>query len=50
MFRIYGKDYYQRLESVGFKTEGVDFLKELSTEEIVKFALPIEEQIPVGRK
>jgi len=48
--RIYGKDYYQRLESVGFKTEGVDFLKELSTEEIVKFALPIEEQIPVGRK
>ena len=48
--RIYGKDYYQRLESVGFKIEGVDFLKELSTEEIVKFALPIEEQIPVGRK
>ncbi|MCH1433976.1 MAG: methyltransferase domain-containing protein [Flavobacteriaceae bacterium] len=48
--RIYGKDYYQRLELVGFKTEGVDFLKELSTEEIVKFALPIEEQIPVGRK
>ena len=48
--RIYGKDYYQRLESVGFKTEGVDFLKELSAEEIDKFALPIEELIPVGRK
>ena len=48
--RIYGIDYYRRLESVGFKTKRVDFLKELSTEEIVKFALPIEEQIPVGRK
>jgi|TARA_A200000159_G_scaffold40493_1_gene37081 SAM-dependent methyltransferase len=48
--RIYGIDYYQRLESVGFKTKRVDFLKELSAEEIDKFALPIEEQIPVGRK
>ena len=48
--RIYGIDYYQRLESVGFKTKRVDFLKELSAEEIDKFALPIEELIPVGRK
>jgi len=48
--RIYGIDYYQRLKSVGFKTKKVDFLKELSAEEIDKFALPIEEQIPVGRK
>lgn len=48
--RIYGLDYYRRLESVGFKTKRVDFLKELSAEEIDKFALPIEEQIPVGRK
>lgn len=48
--RIYGIDYYRRLESVGFKTKRVDFLKELSAEEIDKFALPIEEQIPVGRK
>ena len=48
--RIYGIDYYQRLESVGFKTKRVDFLKELSAEEIDKFALPIDELIPVGRK
>ncbi len=48
--RIYGIDYYRRLESVGFKTKRVDFLKELSAEEIDKFVLPIEEQIPVGRK
>jgi SAM-dependent methyltransferase len=48
--RIYGIDYYQRLESVGFKTKRVDFLKELSAEEIDKFALPIKELIPVGRK
>lgn len=48
--RIYGKDYYQRLETVGFKTERIDMLKTLSPEEIEKYALPREEHIPVGRK
>lgn len=48
--RQYGLDYYQRLESVGFKSEAVDFLKELSQEEIRRYALPEKERIPVARK
>jgi SAM-dependent methyltransferase len=48
--RLYGMDYYQRLESIGFQTEAVDFLKELSEEEIVRYALPKKEDIPVARK
>ena len=26
--RVYGKDYYFRLQSAGFKAEGVDFLEQ----------------------
>ncbi len=48
--RLYGMDYYQRLESIGFQTEAVDFLKELSEEEILRYALPKKEDIPVARK
>lgn len=48
--RLYGMDYYQRLESIGFQTEAVDFLKELSEEEIIRYALPKKEDIPVARK
>lgn len=48
--RLYGMDYYQRLESIGFQTETVDFLKELSEEEIIRYALPKKEDIPVARK
>ena len=48
--RLYGMDYYQRLESIGFQTEAVDFLKELSEEEIIRYAIPKKEDIPVARK
>lgn len=48
--RLYGMDYYQRLESIGFQTEAVDFLKELSEKEIIRYALPKKEDIPVARK
>ena len=48
--RVYGTDYYKRLESVGFKTQGIDFTEELSQDEIQTFALPIYERIPVAMK
>jgi SAM-dependent methyltransferase len=48
--RIYGTDYYKRLENVGFKVEAVDFLNELSEKEIVQYALPKSEKIPVAFK
>ena len=48
--RIYGSDYYNRLESVGFKTQAIDFLKEFSPQEIESFALPKNERIPLAKK
>ena len=48
--RVYGKDYYFRLQSVGFKAEGIDFLASLSNVEKESFALPKQERIPVAIK
>ena len=48
--RVYGSDYYQRLEKVGFTTQGIDYLSQLSQEERNRFALPKEENIPVAKK
>jgi hypothetical protein len=48
--RVYGQDYYHRLESVGFSTERIFIQKDLSPEETVRFALPQQEMIPLMRK
>lgn len=48
--RIYGQDYYHRLESVGFSAERIFIQKDLTTEEILRFALPQKEKIPLMRK
>ena len=48
--RVYGKDYYTRLEHVGFKAEGIDFLSTLSHKERERYALPKQEKIPVAVK
>ena len=47
--RVYGQDYYNRLEKVGFKATAVDFIKEISATEVKRFALPTE-RIPVVTK
>lgn len=47
--RVYGQDYYNRLEEVGFKATAVDFIKEISATEVKRFALPTE-RIPVVTK
>ncbi len=47
--RVYGQDYYNRLEEVGFKTTPVDFIKEISAADVKRFALP-NERIPVVTK
>ncbi|MAS29546.1 MAG: SAM-dependent methyltransferase [Flavobacteriaceae bacterium] len=44
--RKYGKDYYDRLKSVGFKVKKIDIQKKLSEEEIKKYCLPKYEKIP----
>ena len=48
--RIYGMDYFERLESCGFKVEKVDFTKTLSDAQITKYCLIKGELIPVVYK
>lgn len=48
--RVYGMDYYTRLQNVGFETKAIDFLKDLRPEEKRRFALPEAEKIPVATK
>ena len=47
--RVYGQDYYNRLQEVGFKAIPVDFIKEVTEVDIQRFALP-NELIPVVTK
>ena len=48
--RIYGKDYFKRLESVGFRSQPIDYTAELSPSEIEQYALPKGEWIPWAQK
>ncbi|MCB0465923.1 MAG: SAM-dependent methyltransferase, partial [Aequorivita sp.] len=48
--RVYGMDYFTKLESIGFKVEAVDYTKTFSSEEIEKYRLPKGELIPVCKK
>jgi len=48
--RIYGRDYFDRLRSVGFKVEEVDYTAKLSPGEIERYRLAKEELIPLVRK
>ena len=48
--RVYGQDYFDKLRSVGFKVEEVDYTSKLSEEEIDKYRLAKGEIIPVVYK
>ncbi|WP_299337314.1 class I SAM-dependent methyltransferase [uncultured Psychroserpens sp.] len=45
--RVYGRDYFDKLRSIGFKVEEVDYTDQLSEEEIDKYCLAKGEIIPV---
>ena len=45
--RVYGRDYFDKLRSVGFKVEEVDYTKQLKAEDLDKFRLAKGEIIPV---
>jgi len=45
--RIYGRDYFDKLRSIGFKVEEVDYTAQLSAEAIEKYCLAKGEIIPV---
>lgn len=49
--RVYGMDYFDKLNSIGFQVDAVDYTAKLSKEEIEKYRLPEGELIPVvGKK
>lgn len=48
--RVYGRDYYDRLDQVGFRVTAVDLLSQLSSKEQRRYALPKSEKIPVAVK
>mgnify|MGYP001162680812 FL=1 len=48
--RIYGMDFFERLENVGFKVEKCEYTAKFTCEEKIKYCLPKKEIIPVCRK
>jgi predicted SAM-dependent methyltransferase len=48
--RIYGRDYFNKLRSIGFKVEEVDYTSNLSEEDIARYCLAKGEIIPVVSK
>ncbi len=48
--RVYGMDYFQRLESVGFRVEAFDIAKEISKEQFRSYGLAPEELLPLAYK
>ncbi|MFC6859109.1 class I SAM-dependent methyltransferase [Zunongwangia atlantica] len=48
--RVYGRDYFDKLRSIGFKVDEVNFTKELPATEVDKFRLAKGEIIPVCYK
>ncbi|WCO01066.1 class I SAM-dependent methyltransferase [Psychroserpens ponticola] len=48
--RVYGRDYFDKLRSIGFKVEEVDYTTHLSEEDVTKYCLAKGEIIPVVSK
>ena len=48
--RIYGRDYFNKLRSIGFKVDEINYTEALGTNAIAKFRLASGEIIPLVRK
>ena len=48
--RIYGRDYFDKLRSIGFKVNEVDYTSNLSKEYIIRYCLAKGEVLPVVTK
>ncbi|WP_038266030.1 class I SAM-dependent methyltransferase [Zhouia amylolytica] len=48
--RVYGRDYFDKLRTIGFKVEAVPYSKKIAPELVERFALDINEVIPFCRK
>ena len=48
--RVYGRDYFEKLRTIGFKVDEVDYTSVLSDEEVIKYCLAKGEILPVCYK
>ncbi|WP_103866673.1 class I SAM-dependent methyltransferase [Aquimarina sp. I32.4] len=48
--RVYGRDYFEKLRSIGFKVDEIDYTQTLSKEEVTKYCLASGEILPVCYK
>jgi len=48
--RVYGRDYFDKLRSVGFKVEEIDYTKKIDPEKLERFCLMKGEILPVCYK
>jgi len=48
--RVYGRDYFNKLRSVGFKVDEVDYTQRITPEELERFCLMKNEILPVCYK
>ena len=48
--RVYGLDYYKRLENTGFIVEKIDYTKQISLADVEKYCLEKGEILPIVRK
>lgn len=48
--RIYGMDYFRKLQDIGFEVDAVDYTSKLTSEEIERYRLPKGELIPIVKK
>ncbi|MDP5107151.1 MAG: class I SAM-dependent methyltransferase [Polaribacter sp.] len=48
--RIYGKDYFNKLRSIGFKVDEIDYTKKIAPEKLERFCLMKNEILPVCYK
>ncbi|CAM1352544.1 MULTISPECIES: class I SAM-dependent methyltransferase [Tenacibaculum] len=48
--RVYGRDYFDKLRSIGFKVDEIDYTKKIAPEKLERFALMKGEILPVCYK
>jgi SAM-dependent methyltransferase len=48
--RVYGMDYFNKLRSIGFQVEAIDYTTQLSKEDVQRFRLPKGELLPLCKK
>ena len=48
--RVYGMDYFKRLESIGFKVQAIDYTTQLTATEVDRYRLVQGELLPVVTK